>query len=102
MSRNGPITTELLLTEFALMSHDSILSLREKTEKQADVLRLHCNLQADAIWTTRTGRKRAVGSVISGDLAPCRPDVEQRIEKSLDCTALMRVKMLDVLTTIGI
>ena len=74
MSRNGPITTELLLTEFALTSHDSILSLQEKTQKQAVVLRLHCKFASRRDWDDKTGIKRAVGSVISGELAPSLAD----------------------------
>ena len=82
VSSNGPVT-KLLLTEFALTSHDSILNLQETTfESKQMCFACIASLQADAIGTRKTGIKRAVGFVISRDLALSRPDVEH-IEKAL-------------------
>ena len=94
VSHNGPVTKPLL-TESALTTHDSILSLQVTANDQADdVLRLHCKFASRRDWDDKTGRKRAVGSVISRDLALSRPDVEQRIEKKfrLQCYRNLRTR----------
>ena len=93
MSHNGPVT-KFLHTESALTTHDSILSLQVTANNQADVLRLHCKFASRRDWDDKTGRKRAVGSVISRDLALSRPDVEQRIEKKfrLQCYRNLRTR----------